>query len=135
MHPRVFWIHGGERWNTHEVLRQTAYPGAGQAIAPGIEGRPGHYDIWSIGLEGLVYHCQPVIGVLAHKVIAADEGGDDGRRALPLPLEGLSRAYRPGHNTRRCVGLLLTTDPPEELIEIMDNTDQLILLATRESLS
>jgi hypothetical protein len=79
-------MHSRERRQVQCRLCQPARLGTRQPLAPGIEGWSGNKKIGAILLQSPADRCQSSLKVLVHKIIAADDGGNDACFSLPMLL-------------------------------------------------
>ena len=119
-HSGIVRLHCGQPGNAG-LTGDLAHQPAGQAVAAGIERRTGDDYIRLIlpdhvGNEGLGFRF-----VFHEVVVAADYRREDRSRVSKRGIQRPSRADRSFDHVRRIVGVVLTSNSTEELIDVVNH--------------
>ena len=102
-------------------MRYSAHQAAREAVAPGVEGRPGdQYVRPPLGQRRPKGRFRG-LALLVDVAIAADQRSHDVSLAGQPSLEGAAGASRAWSHLDRMPGLLFAADPGKELVQVMDD--------------
>lgn len=130
-HARVARMHGRHGGDA-QVLREPAHLGAGEPVAPGLEGRPRDHDIGLQGAKGLAHRGTGDLALVAEIIVAADQRGHETGVRPEGGLERAPRTDRLGTDLERRPRRRLAAHAREELVDVMHDAQQLSHMTLRK---